>query len=58
MAASVKVESINQVGSFVAASEVSETTRFGQYSVLSEMPGLIFGLLTIAWMVSSLYALV
>jgi hypothetical protein len=38
--------------------EVSEGTRFAQYSQLSEMPGLIFGLMTIVYIVTALSSLV
>lgn len=37
--------------------ESSEATRLSQYSLLSEMPGLVFGVLTLAWIVTSLAAL-
>ena len=37
--------------------ETSEATRISQYSFLSEMPGLVFGILTLAWIVTSLAAL-
>jgi hypothetical protein len=35
----------------------SEATRFAQYSMLNEMPGAIFGVLTVAYIVMSLFAL-
>jgi len=37
--------------------ETSDATRMSQYSFLSEMPGLVFGALTLAWIVTSLMAL-
>jgi len=37
--------------------EPSDATRISQYSFLSEMPGLVFGALTLAWIVMSLSAL-
>ncbi|MGO9454129.1 MAG: hypothetical protein ACLQDV_24230 [Candidatus Binataceae bacterium] len=46
-----KVERYNQ------RLESSEATRIAQYSWLSEMPGLVFGVLTLAWIVTSLVAL-
>jgi hypothetical protein len=38
--------------------EPSEGTHFAQYAMLNELPGLVFGLLTIAWIVTSLASLV
>lgn len=37
--------------------ETSEGTRYAQNSLLSELPGLAFGVITLAYIVSSLLAL-
>ena len=44
------IESINQA-------PISEEIRFAQYSMLSELPGAIFGIITVAYIVGSLLAL-
>ena len=36
---------------------VSEETRLAQYSMLNEIPGAIFGIITVAYIVGSLLAL-
>lgn len=36
---------------------ISEEIRFAQYSMLSEIPGAIFGIITVAYIVGSLLAL-
>jgi len=40
-----------------AETETSEATRHAQNSLLSELPGLVFGVLTLGYIVSSLLAL-
>ena len=40
-----------------SAEDISEAGRFAQYAVLKEMPGLIFGLMTVLYIVSSLWSL-
>ena len=37
--------------------ESSEATRYAQNSLLSELPGLVFGVITLGYIVSSLLAL-
>ena len=37
--------------------ETSEATRHAQNSLLSELPGLVFGVITLGYIVSSLLAL-
>jgi hypothetical protein len=39
------------------ASESTEGTRYAQNNLLSELPGVVFGLLTLGYIVSSLLAL-
>ena len=45
------IESINE------ATEVSAATRLAQYNMLNEIPGAIFGIITVAYIVGSLIAL-
>lgn len=40
-----------------AETEASEGTRYAQNSLLSELPGLVFGVITLGYIVSSLLAL-
>jgi hypothetical protein len=37
---------------------ISEGTHFAQYAMLNELPGLVFGFLTLAWIVTSLVNLI
>lgn len=37
--------------------EISDATRLAQYNMLNEIPGAIFGVLTVAYIVASLLAL-
>ena len=39
------------------ATEATVGTRFAQNSLLSELPGIVFGLITLGYIVSSLIAL-
>ncbi|HLX03989.1 MAG TPA: hypothetical protein VKR28_00580 [Candidatus Binatus sp.] len=39
------------------ATEVSAATRLAQNSFLSELPGIVFGLITLGYVISSLVAL-
>ena len=39
------------------AEEVSAATRLAQYNMLNEIPGAIFGVITVAYIVGSLLAL-
>jgi len=45
------IASINQ------AAEVSDATRLAQYSMLNEIPGALFGIITLAYIVGSLFTL-
>ena len=40
-----------------AETETTEATRHAQNSLLSELPGLVFGVITLGYIVSSLLAL-
>ena len=58
MSVSTKVASIPQVERLtVEAQEVSEGTLLAQRSQLSEMPGLVFGIMSIIYIVTSLWSL-
>ncbi|MGA7872269.1 MAG: hypothetical protein WCA22_15390 [Candidatus Binatus sp.] len=39
------------------AAEVTDATRLAQYNMLNEIPGALFGLITVAYIVGSLLAL-
>ena len=38
--------------------QTSEGTHFAQYAMLNELPGVVFGFLTLAWIVTSLVSLI
>jgi hypothetical protein len=44
--------------STVEQTEMSDGVRFARYRMLEELPGLIFGLMTVAYIVTSLARLV
>jgi hypothetical protein len=37
--------------------QTSEATHRAQYAMLNELPGVVFGFLTLAWIVTSLFSL-
>ncbi len=45
------------IASINNAAEVSAATRLAQYNMLNELPGAIFGIITVAYLVGSLIAL-
>lgn len=57
MSVHTKAASILRIRRFAAERKVSEAKRFAQYLLLDEIPGLIFGLMTIAYIVTSLWSL-
>ena len=57
MSINTKARSVPQIKQYSADQEVSEATRFAQYTLLDEIPALIFGLMTVAYIVSSLWSL-
>jgi hypothetical protein len=57
MSINTKTASVPQVKQFAADNEVSEATHFAQYTLLDEIPGLLFGLMTVVYIVSSLWSL-
>ena len=57
MAANIKVTSAAQTRQFTESEQVNQATQFAQFTLLDELPGLIFGLMTIVYIVSSLWSL-
>jgi len=57
MSINTKAASVPRIGRFAEDKQVSEATRFAQYTLLDEVPTLIFGLMTVVYIVSSLWAL-
>ena len=45
------------IASIDETTEVSAATRLAQYNMLNEIPGAIFGIITVAYIVGSLLAL-
>ena len=58
MSVNTKAANAHQIRPFAADEQVSQTTQFAQYALLDEVPGLIFGLMTVVYIVSSLWSLV
>jgi hypothetical protein len=54
MSVNIEVASVPRIRRFAENKQVSDATRFGQYSLLDEIPGLLFGLMTLVYIVSSL----
>jgi hypothetical protein len=57
MSVNTKAASVPRIERFAEDKQVSEATRFAQYTLLDEIPALIFGLMTVVYIVSSLWAL-
>ena len=57
MSVNAKAASVPRIRRFAENRQVSEATRFAQYTLLDEIPGLIFGLMTVVFIVSSLCSL-
>ena len=45
------------IASINEAAAVSDATRLAQYNILNEIPGAIFGIITIVYLVGSILAL-
>jgi hypothetical protein len=58
MSVNTKVASAPQIKAFAENQQVSQAAQFAQYTLLDEVPGLIFGLMTVVYIVSSLWSLV
>lgn len=57
MSVETKAASVPRINRFSEDKQVSETMRIAQYALLDEIPGLIFGLMTLVYIVSSLCSL-
>ena len=57
MSVNTKAASAPRIKQFTESQQVSHTTQFAQYTLLDEVPGLIFGLMTIVYIASSLWSL-
>ena len=57
MSVNTNTASAPQIRPFAENEEVSQPTQFAQYTLLDEASGLIFGLMTIVYIVSSLWSL-
>ena len=57
MSVNTKAASTPQIKQFAESPEVSQATQFAQFTLLDEVPGLIFGVMTIVYIVSSLWLL-
>jgi len=58
MSVNTKASTIAQINQFGEERQASEALRFAQYLLLDEIPGLIFGLMTVAYIVTSLWSLI
>jgi len=58
MSVNTKAPTIAQINQFGEERQASEALRFAQYFLLDEIPGLIFGLMTVAYIVTSLWSLI
>ncbi len=45
------------IGAAIEKTPTSDATRLAQYNMLNEMPGAIFGIITVAYIFSSLLSL-
>jgi len=57
MSINTKAASAPQIKQVAESQQVSQATQFAQFTLLDEVPGLIFGLMTIVYIVSSLWLL-
>ena len=57
MSINTKAASVPQLRQVPADNQVSEATRFAKFAMLDEIPTLIFALMTLVYIVSSLCSL-
>ena len=57
MSVNTKAASAPQINQFTESQQVNQATQFAQYTLLDEVPWLIFGLMTIVYIVNSLWSL-
>ena len=58
MSANTKAPTIPQIKHFGEERQASEEMRLAQYFLLDEIPGLVFGLMTVTYIVTSLWSLI
>jgi len=54
MSANTNAANVSRIKPIAEDKEISDGARLAQYSLLDEIPGLIFGLMTVVYIVSSL----
>ena len=57
MSVNTKAASVSQIKQFTESQQVNQATQFARYTLLDEIPGLIFGLTTVVYIVNSLCSL-
>jgi hypothetical protein len=57
MSINTNAASLAQLRQSPADSEISQATRFAQYAMLDEIPALVFAVMTLVYIVSSLCSL-
>ena len=57
MSVNANVASAPQIKRIAENQQVNPATQFAQFTLLDEVPGLIFGLMSVVYIVSSLWAL-
>jgi len=57
MSVNTKAASAPQINQLTETQQVNQATQFAQFTLLDEVPGLIFGLMTVVYIVSSLWSL-
>jgi hypothetical protein len=57
MSVNGKAARVPQIKHCVGVNQIREPKQFAQYSLLAELPGLIFGLLTLVYVASALWLL-
>jgi len=57
MSINTKAASVPQLRELPADSQLTEAERFAQYAMLDEIPTLVFALMTLVYIVSSLWSL-
>ena len=57
MSVNTKAASAPQIKQFMESQQVNQAAQFALFTLLDELPGLIFGLMTVVYIVSSLWSL-
>ena len=58
MSVNTKAPTIPQIKQLGEKRQVTEAMRLAQYFLLDEIPGLVFGLMTVTYIVTSLWSLI